>query len=47
MEDIQDTNSVQIQWEQICSKLKTEVGDTAFNSWLRPLEPASIEEGKA
>ncbi len=46
MEKIQDTDSVQNQWEQICSKLKTEVGDTAFNSWLRPLEPASIEEGK-
>ncbi|MFR1032044.1 MAG: DnaA N-terminal domain-containing protein [Alphaproteobacteria bacterium] len=30
-------NSVQDQWGQICSQLKTEVGDTAFDSWLKPL----------
>ena len=35
-------NSVQDQWGQICSQLKTEVGDTAFDSWLKPLTPGSF-----
>ena len=38
-------NSVQDQWGQICSHLKTEVGDTAFDSWLKPLTPGSFNDG--
>lgn len=38
-------NSVQDQWGQICSQLKTEVGDTAFDSWLKPLTPGSFNDG--
>ena len=37
--------SVQDQWGQICSQLKMEVGETAFDSWLKPLTPGSISNG--
>ena len=38
-------NSVQDQWGQICSQLKGEVGETAFESWLKPLTPGSFNNG--
>lgn len=41
---ITDT-SVQDQWGQICNQLKTEVGDTAFESWLKPLSIGSFSDG--
>ena len=44
-EAIDTINSVQDQWGQICSQLKTEVGDTAFASWLKPLTPGSFNDG--
>ena len=47
-EALQDTlseNSVQDQWGQICSQLKNEVGETAFESWLKPLKPGSFDDG--
>ena len=37
--------SVQDQWGQICEQLKAEVGDTAFDSWLKPLTIGSFNEG--
>ena len=44
-EAITNNNSVQDQWGQICSQLKTEVGETAFDSWLRPLSVGSFNDG--
>lgn len=40
-----DNNSVQDQWGQICTQLKTEFGDTAFDSWLKPLSIGSLNDG--
>ena len=37
--------SVQNQWEQICSQLKLEFGETAFDSWLKPLSIGSFTDG--
>ncbi len=37
--------SVQNQWEQICSQLKLEFGETAFDSWLKPLSIGSFNDG--
>ena len=42
---ILSTDSVQDEWGQICSQLKTEVGDTAFESWLKPLTPGTFNDG--
>ena len=42
---INDLESVQEQWDQICSQLKNEVGDVAFDSWLKPLTPGSFSNG--
>ena len=44
-EAITNNNSVQDQWGQICSQLKTEVGETAFDSWLKPLTLGSFNDG--
>ena len=44
-EAILTDTSVQDQWGQICNQLKTEVGDTAFESWLKPLSIGSFSDG--
>ncbi|MBQ9732265.1 MAG: chromosomal replication initiator protein DnaA [Alphaproteobacteria bacterium] len=44
-EAILTDTSVQDQWGQICNQLKTEVGDTAFESWLKPLSVGSFSDG--
>ena len=38
-------DAVRNEWGQICSQLKTEVGEKAFNSWLRPLSVGSFSNG--
>jgi chromosomal replication initiator protein len=35
------------QWAAVRSALKAEVGDAAFNSWLKPVVLAAIREGQA
>ena len=42
---INNLESIQDQWTQICSQLKNEVGDVAFESWLKPLTPGVFSEG--
>ena len=42
---INDLESIQDQWTQICSQLKNEIGDVAFESWLKPLTPGAFNEG--
>lgn len=37
--------SVQDEWGQICSQLKNEVGETAFDSWLKPLSVGNFDNG--
>ena len=37
--------SIDDQWGQICGQLKLEFGTTAFESWLKPLSVASIDDG--
>lgn len=44
-EAIINDSSVQDQWGQICSQLKIEVGETAFDSWLKPLTLGSFNDG--
>ena len=38
-------DAVQNEWGQICSQLKTEVGDKAYDSWLKPLSVGSFSNG--
>ncbi len=40
-----DDVSVQTQWGQICNQLKLEFGETAFDSWLKPLSVGSFNDG--
>mgnify|MGYP002765718642 FL=1 len=37
--------SVQDQWGQICTQLKSEFGETNYDSWLRPLSVGSFNDG--
>ncbi len=37
--------SVQDEWGQICSQLKLEFGETAYDSWLKPLTIGSLNNG--
>ena len=38
-------SSVQDEWGQICSQLKMEFGETAFDSWLKPLSVGTYNNG--
>lgn len=38
-------SSVQDEWGQICSQLKLEFGETAYDSWLKPLSIGSFNNG--
>ncbi len=37
--------SINDQWQEICSQLKMEFGETAFDSWLKPLSVSSFDKG--
>lgn len=41
-----ETNPIDAQWEQICGQLKMEFGDTAFESWLKPLCVGDFNNGE-
>lgn len=40
-----EEKSVHEEWGQICSQLRVEVGDTAFDSWLKPLTLGAFNDG--
>ena len=40
-----DEISISNQWDEICSQLKMEFGETAFDSWLKPLTVGSFNNG--
>ncbi|MDE0943206.1 MAG: chromosomal replication initiator protein DnaA [Alphaproteobacteria bacterium] len=35
------------QWQRVCARLRSEFGDAAYNSWLRPLKFERIDDGMA
>ena len=35
------------QWQRVCARLRSEFGDAAYNSWLRPLSFQRIDSGLA
>ena len=39
------SNDIQEQWKEILSRLRTEVGETAFQSWLRPMRVRNFDSG--
>jgi len=40
-----DESDMSSQWEEICGQLKMEFGETAYNSWLKPLKISSFDNG--
>ncbi len=41
------TPEMEAQWGQVRGSLRTEVGDAAYNSWLKPLVLSKVREGQA
>ncbi|MFP6770791.1 MAG: chromosomal replication initiator protein DnaA [Alphaproteobacteria bacterium] len=35
------------QWQRVCARLRSEFGDAAYNSWMRPLKFERIDDGLA
>jgi chromosomal replication initiator protein len=42
---VSEERSIDTQWGQICSQLKMEFGETAFDSWLKPLTVGDFNDG--
>ena len=42
---VSDGRPVDLQWGQICNQLKMEFGETAFDSWLKPLTVGDFKDG--
>ena len=40
-----EVRSIDNQWSQICNQLKMEFGETAFDSWLKPLSIGDFNDG--
>lgn len=40
-----DEISINSQWDEICNQLRMEFGETAFDSWLKPLSISSFDNG--
>ena len=44
---IPPTSEISYQWQQVRSLLRAEVGDTAYSTWLKPLDLCAIEGERA
>ncbi len=38
---------VELQWSRVCERLRSEIGEGAFRSWLRPVAVVNVDEGEA
>ncbi len=44
MDDRQlQTSQLETQWWRVCTRLKAEIGDSAFDNWVKPLKVSQIE----
>ena len=44
MDDRQlQTHQLETQWCRVCSRLKAEIGDSAFDNWVKPLKVSQLE----
>ncbi len=44
MDDHQlQTHQLEKQWWRVCSRLKAEIGDSAFDNWVKPLKVSQLE----
>ena len=35
------------QWQKVCARLRDEIGDAAYTSWLKPITVGGVTDGKA
>lgn len=45
-EIINNNENLKQQWEQLCTQLKNELGEVNFESWIKPMSPGDIKNGK-
>ena len=44
MDDRQlQTHKLETQWCRVCSRLKAEIGDSAYENWVKPLKVSQLE----
>jgi chromosomal replication initiator protein len=47
MSNANGSSVVDGEWAQVCSHMRDEIGDAAFDSWLKPISVRSLEQGIA
>lgn len=40
-----DTNFMKV-WQDVCNIIKREITEVSYNTWIKPIEPVSIENDK-
>jgi chromosomal replication initiator protein len=45
MERTYNREAISAQWGEVCAKMRLEMGDTAFQSWLKPISVQHIDNG--
>ncbi|WP_417789564.1 chromosomal replication initiator protein DnaA [Terasakiella pusilla] len=47
MQDVNNSPVVDGDWAQVCSHMRDEIGDAAFDSWFKPISVRSVDSGVA
>lgn len=47
MTELQISPAINGEWSQVCSHMRDEIGDAAFDSWFKPMSIRSVEQGVA
>jgi len=45
MERAYNREAISAQWGEVCAKMRLEMGDAAFQSWLKPISVHNIDNG--
>ncbi len=46
MDSVEITNQISEQWERVSGSLRTDIGEAAYQSWLRPMTVRDIRDGQ-
>ncbi|MDV7340753.1 chromosomal replication initiator protein DnaA [Terasakiella sp. A23] len=47
MSDVMNASAIDGDWAQVCSHMRDEIGDAAFDSWFKPMSVRSVDAGVA
>ncbi len=40
------SDRLEMQWQRVCSRMRSEIGEAAFSSWLKPMAVQDLTQGK-